>query len=75
MRDGRTPWGAAPRLRRVLLALACLVSLGGHATAAEPMGVSLADTVAGHPGVTYLDLVRQALPDLAPTARRRAGPA
>jgi hypothetical protein len=43
------------------LALASL----GAAPADTPLPPQVADTVPGHPGVTYLDLLRQAIPDLA----------
>lgn len=50
---------------RILAAAMLLAGLHGFAAAAEPVGVLLGEEVAGHPGVTYFDLLRQAVPTLA----------
>jgi len=52
---------AAARIATAALAALAL----GSAAIAAPAVVKPGDPVAGHPGVTYLDLVRQAVPSLA----------
>jgi len=47
------------------LALALLLALSGRAMAGPSVVVKPADAAPGHPGLTYLDLVRLAVPGLA----------
>src|SRR5262245_24445844 len=58
---------------RAVLVLACfLVTFAGAPAIADQDRLKDAgDAVPGHPGLTYADLVRQAVPDLGPSADDR----
>jgi hypothetical protein len=47
------------------------IALASAAKAADPVLTEPGDAVPGHPGVTYLDLLRQEIPDLAANAANK----
>ena len=56
---------------KAFLALVAALALAPAARAADPVLTEPSDLVPGHPGVTWLDLLKQEIPDLAPNAANK----